>query len=28
MKKFTKILSYVAVIALGVGFFYGMVHAQ
>ena len=28
MKKFTKILSYVAVIALGVGFFYGMTHAQ
>jgi len=28
MKKFTNILSYVVVIALGIGFFYGMAHAQ
>jgi len=28
MKKFTNILSYVVVIALGVAFFYGMAHAQ
>jgi|GEM_PF-4238802 len=28
MKKFTKILPYVVVIVLGIGFFYGMAHAQ
>lgn len=28
MKKFTKILPYVVVIVLGVGFFYGMAHGQ
>jgi len=28
MKKFTKILPYAVVIVLGIGFFYGMAHAQ